>query len=84
MNEPTLISDLVKFIGRFSSDFERELWKRFRITMTLQELAEYRKWFKESYPERDFIQALRGFPIIIDPAPTNPYFYLEPTDDKRD
>lgn len=72
---PELIRDLITFIYKMPA--HPDIWKRFRIAMTIEEKEAYKAYLKDRGLDRDFVQAIRGIPIEIDPFPTKPIYFLE-------
>jgi hypothetical protein len=71
---PELVRELVTFINRLPPS---PAWKRLRIAMTYQEIQSYKEFIKAGGNSDNFVMAIRGVPIEIEPHPTDPAFYME-------
>lgn len=72
---PPLIRDLSTFINRWPA--MPNVWKRFRVAMTVEEIEEFKAFIKAEGNSTSFVQAIRGIPIEQDPHPTDPVYILE-------
>lgn len=78
MTDPVMsehIRELVTFINRWPA--QPNVWKRFRVAMTREEVESFKAFIKAEGNSNSFILAVRGVPIEIEAHPTDPMYYSE-------
>jgi hypothetical protein len=75
---PELLRDLATLINRMPvSPGHPNLWKRLRIAVTEEELAQMRGYFLQDSISDRFVHAVRGVPLEIEVAPESPAYIVE-------
>jgi hypothetical protein len=72
---PELLADLATMINRMPVGPKRDLWKRLRIAVTPDEIAEMRKFFFQDSDR--FVHAVRGVPLVQEEFPQDPVYCME-------
>lgn len=71
---PALIRELSTFVNRMA--FGSDVWKRFRIAVTHEEMEAYKAFIKADGGTY-FAQAVRGLPLQVEDHPSDPAYCLE-------
>lgn len=73
---PPLFMELITLINRMP--VQSNIWKRLRICVTTEELDSFRAHFQSDQSCIQFIWAVRGVPLEIDPNPMDLHYIMEP------
>lgn len=75
---PQWLQDIIHLLHQ--TPMKDDTWKRLRVAVTPEEIAEYREHMRKVLEDtelKSFIHSVRCIPLVIEPHPKDPGFYIE-------